>query len=115
MLWLGVASRHLRLVHALVALVRMPLLRVVKFRHLWLAHCHVGSLRVRLPPSQQQSNMASMSVATANPEFDLVPLGNSYENHTTRRIIVDCGEGNQGVAFRRCAASVSHVRLYLLL
>ena len=86
MLWLGVASGHLRLVHGLVALVRMPLLRVVKFRHLWLAHCHVGSLRVRLPPSQQRSNMASMSVATANPEFDLVPLGSSYENHTTRRI-----------------------------
>ena len=48
MLWLGVASEHLRLVHGHVALVRMPLLRVVKFRHLWLAHCHVGSLRVRL-------------------------------------------------------------------
>ncbi|KAF7674407.1 hypothetical protein GT037_007167 [Alternaria burnsii] len=53
--------------------------------------------------------MASMSVATANPEFDLVPLGSSYENHTTRRMIVDRGEGNQGAAFRRYAASVSHV------
>jgi hypothetical protein len=48
MLWLGVASGHLRLVRGHIALVRMPLLRVVKFRHLWLAHCHVGSLRMRL-------------------------------------------------------------------